>query len=72
MEKSKVYFTDFRSRPGDPLTNKLRNADDYGRNQETLILMGSSLPSRCILANWATFLIFVPITRKRLPIWSKN
>jgi uncharacterized Fe-S center protein len=24
MEKSKVYFTDFRSRPGDPLTNKLR------------------------------------------------
>ena len=24
MEKSKVYFTDFRSRPGDSLTNKLR------------------------------------------------
>ena len=64
MEKSTVYFTDFRCPVGTSQLDKLAS--------KTLIWKVNLLQSKCILANWETWRFFVRIMRKWLQISVKS
>ena len=59
MEKAKVYFTDFRTKPDVSQGVKLQK---LCRRAGTSILRESLLRSRCISESWAITRICVPIT----------
>ena len=60
MEKSKVYFTDFRTRLGEGLPSKLKRLMTAAGIQDI-----DMLPSRCTSASLAIWDIYVPIMPRR-------
>lgn len=71
MEKSTVYFTDFRCPVGTSQLDKLKNSVSLLASK-TLIWKVNLLQSKCILANWETWRFFVRIMRKWLQISVKS
>ena len=64
MEKSKVYFTDFRTRLGEGLPSKLKRLMKAAGIQN-IDMITNLLPSSCTLENWATWASYVRIMRKQ-------
>ena len=71
MEKSTVYFTDFRCPVGTSQLDKLKSSVLLLASK-TLIWKANSSQSKCILANWETWRFFVRIMRKWLQISVKS
>lgn len=63
MEKSTVYFTDFRCKVGTSQLDKLKNCV-LQPESKTLIWMVNSWPSKCISENLEILLSCAPIMQK--------
>ena len=64
MEKSKVYFTDFRTRLGEGLPSKLKRLMKAAGIQN-MDMDHKFVLSSCTLESWATWVSYVRIMRKR-------
>mgnify|MGYP000730195062 CR=1 FL=1 len=71
MEKSTVYFTDFRCPVGTSQLDKLKKLC-IAAGVKDIDMEANSSQSKCILANWETWRFFVRIMRKWLPISVKS
>ena len=71
MEKSTVYFTDFRCPVGTSQLDKLKKLC-IAAGVKDIDMEGNLLQSKCILANWETWRFFVRIMRKWLQISVKS
>lgn len=68
MEKSKVYFTDFRARTGEGLPAKLKRLMKKA-GFASMDMEGKFVAIKCILASWEISAICGPITPRRWQTW---
>ena len=64
MEKSKVYFTDFRTRLGEGLPSKLKRLMKAAGIQD-MDMDHKFVAIRCTSVSWVIWDSYVPIMRKR-------